>query len=219
MAVQGTFSAGLAQICHHLRVSPRPKLTESRRRDILEATISAIAERGLCDTRISDIAEIIGASPALVLYYFPSKSALLTDALIYQDQLFYDKVGDELRTVTSAEDKLIILIEATCPSPTSGNGEIDGWQIWPATWEMARHDPTLAAARARLDEAWRSQIAAIVDEGIMSGEFRHVESADFAIQLSAMLDGMAIEVMLGDPTISSARMSELARGFSRAFLK
>ncbi|HEY5891177.1 MAG TPA: TetR family transcriptional regulator, partial [Acidimicrobiia bacterium] len=69
-------------------MSPRPKLTESRRRDILEATISAIAERGLCDTRIADIAEIIGASPALVLYYFPSKAALLTDALIYQDQLF-----------------------------------------------------------------------------------------------------------------------------------
>ncbi len=219
MTVQGTYSAGETQVCHHQRVSPRPKLTESRRRDILEATISAIAERGLCDTRIADIAEIIGASPALVLYYFPSKAALLTDALIYQDQLFYDKVGDELRTVTSAEDKLIILIEATCPTPTSADGAIDSWQIWPATWEMARHDPTLAAARARLDEAWRSQIASIVDEGIESGEFRHVESADFAIQLSAMLDGMAIEVMLGDPTISSARMSELARGFSRAFLK
>jgi AcrR family transcriptional regulator len=219
MAVQGTFSDGETQLCHHREVSPRPKLTESRRRDILEATITAITERGLCETRIADIAEIIGASPALVLYYFPSKAALLTDALIYQDQLFYDRVGEELGTASTAEDKLIILIEATCPTPPGGNGEIDGWHIWPATWEMARLDPALAAARARLDEAWRDQIAAIVDEGIETGEFRHVESADFAIQLSAMLDGMAIEVMLGDPTIDAARMSELARGFSRAFLK
>jgi AcrR family transcriptional regulator len=200
-------------------VSPRPKLTESRRRDILDATVAAISERGLCDTRISDIADIIGASPALVLYYFPSKAVLLTEALIYQDQLFYDNVRDELQSAVTAEDKLVVLIEASCPTAAGGNGEIDGWQIWPATWEMARHDPTLAAARARLDEAWRSQIAAIVDEGIESGEFRHVESGDFAIQLSAMLDGMAIEVMLGDPTIDSVRMSELARGFSRQFLK
>lgn len=200
-------------------MSPRPKLTESRRRDILDATISAITDRGLCETRISDIAEIIGASPALVLYYFPSKSALLTEALIYQDQLFYDQVREEMATASSAEDKLVVLIEATCPTPAGANGEIDGWQIWPATWEMARHDPTLAAARARLDEAWRGQIAAIVDEGIETGEFRSIESADFAIQLSAMLDGMAIEVMLGDPTINAARMSQLARGFSRQVLK
>lgn len=219
MAIQRTPTASCPQVCHHPNVSPRPKLTESRRRDILNATIAAISERGLCDTRIADIAEIIGASPALVLYYFPSKAVLLTEALIYQDQLFYDRVEEELRSAITAEDKLVILIEATCPTESLGNGEVDSWQIWPATWEMARHDPTLASARARLDEAWRAQIASIVEEGIKSGEFREVDSADFAIQLSAMLDGMAIEVMLGDPTISSERMSQLARSFSRAALK
>jgi hypothetical protein len=36
------------------------------------------AERGLCEARISDIATRIGTRPALILYYFPSKDALLT---------------------------------------------------------------------------------------------------------------------------------------------
>lgn len=183
------------------------------------ATIRAVAERGLCEARIADVARIIDVSPALILYYFPSKEALLTEALIYSDRLFYESVHDKLEEAESAEDRLVVLIEETCPGPTGPNGVPDSWTLWPATWELARHDPTLAAARARLDESWRSKIAAIVDEGVATGEFVEVDSQAFSIQLAALLDGLAIEVMLGDPTVDSARMAELARSFARSLLK
>jgi hypothetical protein len=78
---------------------------------------------------------------------------------------------------------------------------------------MSRHDPTLAAARARLDETWRAQIAAVVEEGIAAGEFARVVASDFAIQLAALLDGLAIEVMLRDPTVDATRMRKLANDF------
>jgi hypothetical protein len=84
---------------------------------------------------------------------------------------------------------------------------------------MSRHDPSLASARARLDEEWRAQIAAIVDEGIASGEFRPLNSTDFAIQLAAMLDGLAIAVMLGDPAVDADRMRDLANAFLDLALK
>jgi AcrR family transcriptional regulator len=194
-------------------VSPRPSLTETRRNEILAAASATIADRGLCETRIADIADHIGASPALILYYFPSKAALVTEALVYQDQVFHEAVKEELESAGSATAKLAILIEASCPKPTRGNAEPDGWVLWPAAWEMSRHDPTLAAARARLDESWRNQIAAIVEEGIAAGEFAAIDSADFAIQMAALLDGLAIEVMLRDPTVDAARMRKLAIGF------
>lgn len=200
------------------RVSPRPSLTESRRNEILAATSAAIASRGLCETRIADIADIIGASPALILYYFPSKAALLTEALIYQDQVFHQNVHASLAAAGSATERLEVLIEASCPRPSRSSGEPDGWLLWPAAWEMSRHDPSLAAARARLDEAWRVQIAGIVEEGISTGEFRPVVASDLAIQLAAMLDGLAIEVMLGDPTVDAERMSRLALDFVRQAL-
>lgn len=194
-------------------------MTDSRRIDILGATVTAIAERGLCETRIADIADIVGVSPALVLYYFPNKTALLTEALVYLDRLFYESVAKKLDAAANAEQKLIILIEESCPRP-AGPGELpDSWVLWPATWEMSRLDPALAAARARLDEAWRAQIVTIVEGGISAGEFRDVDAKDFALQLAAMLDGLAIEAMLGDPTVDAARMSELARSFARNMLK
>jgi AcrR family transcriptional regulator len=194
-------------------------MTESRRVDILAATAAAIAERGLCETRIADVAEIVGVSPALVLYYFPNKAALLAEALVYLDRLFYEIVAKKLKATNSAEESLAILIEESCPRP-AGPGELpDSWVLWPATWEMSRLDPGLAAARARLDEAWRSQIVAIVEEGISTGEFNAVDAKDFAIQLAAMLDGLAIEAMLGDPTVDADRMSQLARSFVQLVLK
>lgn len=206
-------------LCHNRGMSPRPSLSDTRRHDILMATIRAIAERGLCDARIADVARIIDVSPALILYYFPSKEALLTEALIYSDRLFYESVDGKLQDADSAEDRLIVLIEETCPRPTGPNGIPDSWTLWPATWELARLDPTLAAARARLDESWRAKIATIVDEGVAAGEFVSVDSQAFSIQLAALLDGLAIEVMLGDPTVDSARMAELARSFARSLLK
>lgn len=194
-------------------------MTDTRRRDILGATATVIAERGLCETRIADVAERVGVSPALVLYYFPTKAALLTDALIYLDRLFYESVAEKLEKAATAEDRLVVLIEESCPQPTMPGELPDSWVLWPATWEMARLDPTLAAARARLDEAWRSQIVSIVEDGVGSGEFVDVDAKDFSIQLAAMLDGLAIEAMLGDPTVDAERMSELARSFARTVLK
>ncbi|MGH8952843.1 MAG: TetR/AcrR family transcriptional regulator, partial [Acidimicrobiia bacterium] len=200
-------------------MSPRPSLTETRRNEILAATSATIADRGLCETRIADIADHIGASPALILYYFPSKAALVTEALVYQDQMFHEAVKGELDAAGSAAAKLQILIEASCPKPPRANGEPDGWLLWPAAWEMSRHDPTLAAARARLDESWRAQIAAIVEEGKAAGEFEDVDASDFAIQLAALLDGLAIEVMLRDPTVDAARMGKLANSFVEMSLR
>ena len=44
--------------------------------------------RGYADTRIADVAEHAGTSPALVIYYFKTRDQLLTEALRYsEDQL------------------------------------------------------------------------------------------------------------------------------------
>lgn len=194
-------------------------MTESRRVEILGAAATAIAERGLCDTRIADVAEIVGVSPALVLYYFPNKATLLAEALVYLDRLFHERVALKLEEAPDAEARLVVLIEECCPRPTAPGELPDSWLLWPATWEMSRFDPGLAAARARLDEAWRSTIVEVVEGGITTGEFSDIDVKSFALQFAAMLEGLAIEAMLGDPMVDADRMSELARSFARTVLK
>ena len=48
---------------------------------MLRAALDVIAERGFPDTRIADVAERVGVSPALVIYYFKTKDHLLTEAM------------------------------------------------------------------------------------------------------------------------------------------
>ena len=69
---------------------------------MLEAAAEVIGERGLCETRIADVAERAGLSPALVVYYFGSKEKLLTEALAYAEDLFYIEAFRELTGIEGA---------------------------------------------------------------------------------------------------------------------
>ena len=51
---------------------------EQRREQMLRAALEVIVERGYADTRIADVAERTGTSPALVIYYFKTRDQLLT---------------------------------------------------------------------------------------------------------------------------------------------
>ena len=61
-----------------------------------------IAERGFNDTRIADVAERVGASPALVIYYFGTKDSLLTEALRWSERSFYAATEEMLRSTDDA---------------------------------------------------------------------------------------------------------------------
>jgi AcrR family transcriptional regulator len=192
----------------------RPRITEERRRQILEAAAAVIAERGICDARISDIATRIGTSPALILYYFSGKDVLLAEALAYRDQQFFDGVASEVTGEHGPGRRLELLIEASCPpdEPLDRDSE---WLLWLDVWTRSRHDETLARTRANMDRLFRVAIEEIVAEGIAAGEFAPIAVADFAIQLSALIDGLAIQVLLADPAVDSANMRRLSLDFAR----
>lgn len=173
-----------------------------------------IASRGLADTRIADIARQLGTSPALILYYFESKERLLMEALIARDQQFFTSLTERLAACTGAADSMRCLIESSSPRDAGDDRNEDEWMLWPALWERARHDPQLGAERARLDALWRSAIVGIVEAGIAAGEFQDVDAEAFAIQLSAMLDGLALQVILDDPKVDAKAMRHLALQFA-----
>ncbi|HUO46346.1 MAG TPA: TetR family transcriptional regulator C-terminal domain-containing protein [Acidimicrobiia bacterium] len=194
----------------YLFVSPRQKLTAVRRQQILEAAGSVIAERGICETRIADISDVLGVSPALILYYFPSKERLLGEALAHQDRQFFEEVAERASGLDSTQARLILIIEASCPTASRRTVINDEYVLWLEMWARCRQDPELAEARQRMDQEWRHAIATIVLEGQRTGEFSStVDAIDFALQLSALIDGLAIQVVLGDSDVDAAVMRRL----------
>jgi AcrR family transcriptional regulator len=184
-------------------MSPRPKTDHLRRPQIVAAAAEVLYERGLFDTRIGDIAERAGTSAATILYYFESKDALLAAAVDHTDQEFYSRLSEGLQRRERAADKLVYLIEETSLGPDG----LNDWTLWMEIWVRARRAPQVRASYPALDRRQRGIIAAIVREGQQAGEFSHdADPDDFALALSALMDGLGVQVTLGQPDVTRRRM-------------
>jgi AcrR family transcriptional regulator len=189
-------------------MSPRRKLSDARRRQILKAAVKVIAAKGLCDTGIKDVADQAGTSPALVIYYFGKKDILLAEALSFADERFYAQTAGAVAEMTSARDRLVELVRCSC-SIGEADDDFDEWVLWLDLWARAPRDPDVARDRAAMDQRWRTTIGEIVRQGQAAGEFDKVDPAAFALRLGALIDGLAIQVVLKDPEVTRERMFDL----------
>jgi hypothetical protein len=73
-------------------------------------------------------------------------------------------------------------------------------------WTRALRDRSTRVARRRLDDRWRHQIAEVIRDGQEAGEFGKVDPDAVAVVLAALIDGLAVQVTLGDPVVSEERM-------------
>jgi AcrR family transcriptional regulator len=101
-------------------------VADVRRDQMLAAASTLIAERGFSDTRIADVAKRVGASPALVIYYFGTKDSLLTEALRWSERSFYAAAEDMLKSTEKLRDRLEVLLTGTSWSTSSRTSQATG---------------------------------------------------------------------------------------------
>jgi AcrR family transcriptional regulator len=184
-----------------------------RRQQMLRAALDVIVERGYADTRIADVAERTGTSPALVIYYFKTRDQLLTEAIRYSEDTWYAENLRRMEDIPTAAGRLTELIAMIClpgtdPEPRSY------WLLWLDLWALSPRSPGVAAVRQKSDERWRDAIRSIVQSGQEAGEFAPVDADDFTITLSALLDGLAVQIALEDSEVPPQRTYELAMRFA-----
>ncbi|WP_417563324.1 TetR/AcrR family transcriptional regulator [Microbacterium sp.] len=185
-------------------------VTRARRQQLLEAGARVIAERGFANTRLADVAEVAGVSAPLIVHYFGTREQMLTDALQYTEDRFYEVVAERLSPIPRAADRLTELIVIDC-SPEPDVNLPQGWALWFEIWNRAAHDPDAAAQRAALDARWRGTVADIIRQGQADGDFRAAADPDRAARmLTALLDGLSISLQLSDPAITPAEALSLA---------
>lgn len=184
-------------------MSPRPKVDHLRKPQIIAAAAEVLYERGLFDTRIGDIAKRVGTSSPTILYYFDSKDRLLEEAVDQTDREFYRRLTNGQAQHDCASDKLVHLIEETSRGP----GGLSDYTLWMEMWVRARRNATVRTNYFRLNRRERGLIAEIVREGQADGEFNQdVDPDDFALALSALMDGLGVQVTLGQPDVTPERM-------------
>ena len=183
--------------------------SDGRREQMLVAAAELIAERGFAQTRIADVAERIGASPGLVVYYFATKDRLLTEALRHSESAFYVAADELLHSQTTLAERLETLVELTFESKSAADFA-GSWGLWFDLWTQAFRHPQVAVDRRELDDQWRNLIIRVVRAGIDNGEIEEVDAEQFAVTWAALLDGLSVQVALEDPHVNAARAKSLA---------
>ncbi len=186
---------------------------DQRREQMLRAALQVISERGYPETRIADVAERIGISPALVIYYFKTKDQLLTEAIRYSEDSWYASGQRRMAVLPTAVARIEEIVAMSCLPEADPDADYS-WLIWLDFWAQAARHAEVAAVRQKSDERWRETIRSLVAEGQQAGEFTEVDPGTFAIHLSALLDGLAIQIALEDPVVDPVTAFELSMHFA-----
>ncbi len=192
-------------------------VADVRRDQMLAAAAGLIAERGFSDTRIADVAARVGASPALVVYYFGTKDKLLTEALRYSEQSFYAAAEEMLASTSAIVPRLETLVAWTC-LPDDKDDTPGTWGLWFDLWAQAFRHPEVKKDRVELDQRWRAMIARVVRDGVDAGEIETVDAEEFSIAFAALMDGLSIQTALDDPVVDAKRAYQVALRYASSSL-
>jgi AcrR family transcriptional regulator len=175
----------------------RRTTVEERRREILEMTCQVVIERGFGATRVADVAERLGVSTGLIHYHFESKDHLLAEAFQSAAENDLARLHAEVDRGGTAAEQLERVIRLY------GHVEAEpGWMLWIDGWGEALRRPALQRISKELDLHWQEVLEAIVRGGVAGGEFTCADPRATAWRLSALLDGLGLQVTLHDGLLS-----------------
>jgi len=181
---------------------------EERRRRILAAAVEMLIARGFVGTRMSDIATAAGTSPALIVYHFGSLDGVLAEAVRSVEDDFFADYGEMLPAGAGAIEKLRLTgVIGADSGPAVGN-----WVLWMEIWVRALRDERTREIRQAMDARWRGHIRQVLEDGVAEGVFTCPDPEASAVRLVAVLDGLAVQVSLGDPSVTEDRMVGLWLG-------
>ncbi|MCG7209058.1 TetR family transcriptional regulator C-terminal domain-containing protein [Streptomyces arenae] len=174
-----------------------------RREELLRAAIEQIEARGVAAVRIADVASALGVSNALVLYHFSTKEKLVAAAFTYAAEGDLAHLRKLLGRRTSALRRLRAAVRWYAPT-----GQAKGWRLWIEGWAVALREPALRDVTKELDQQWKAAIAEVVAEGVAAGEFRCPDPMAAALRLTALLDGLAVQLTSYPGAVPRARAQQ-----------
>jgi AcrR family transcriptional regulator len=189
---------------------PRPHVEEERRQQILEATWHVIAVSGFRSLRLSDVAKRAGVSSGMIHYYFDTKRDLLKAAF----ERYYERSTQRrqwiMETGKGPLELLKLIVESYLPIEDE---TLEGWHVWSELWVEGLQEPDLQQLNEDFYGQWRRSVADIIRDGQDAGLIRDGSAIELANMLIAMIDGLAVQVLLGSRSMTAERMRATCLAF------
>jgi AcrR family transcriptional regulator len=176
-----------------------------RREELLRAAIEQIEARGVAAVRIADVAASLGVSNALVLYHFSTKEKLVAEAFRYAAEGDLAHLRKLIARRTTALRRLRAAVRWYAPT-----GQAKGWRLWIEGWAVSLRDPTLREVTRDLDLEWKAALTGLIEEGAAAAEFHCADPQASALRLTALLDGLAVQLTSYDGAVSRTKAQQWA---------
>jgi AcrR family transcriptional regulator len=182
---------------------PRPSVEAERREQILSASCEVVSEIGYKSLRIADVAQRAGTSTGTVHYYFDTKTDLMRAAFEWN----FTRSLERRRHLLQEHPDPLRRLRAFVDSYLPGDEEtVRAWRVWAELWVEALHDDGLRELNEQVYGEWRRIVAGIVRDGQDAGLFRADDPVVAANGLIGMIDGLALQVILGSHSMTLERM-------------
>ena len=184
---------------------PRDKKDPAdRREEILVATLDLIIASGVERLRATDVAERLGVSSGLIFYHFDTIENLIVRAF----EFAAERDLARLDAVLAAADGTIESRLRTVLREYGPTGKASGWRLWIESWSASLHEPALRKVVAGLDARWREVVTELIAEGVAAGVFTSPDPRGSAWRLTALIDGLAVQDVALDSTVTDAQIAD-----------
>jgi TetR/AcrR family transcriptional repressor of bet genes len=172
------------------RSAPR----EKRRRQLINATIDSIAERGFSDTTLQTVSQGAGLSHGTINFHFTSKDRLFIETLKFLAQEHYEHWRASLSEAGPApREQMIALIETDFALSICNPKKL---AVWFAFWGEAKARPAYLEICDRYDQNRLNELTRLGQALKEEGAYESVNPRIVAKSLEAFVDGLWLNMLL-----------------------
>jgi AcrR family transcriptional regulator len=169
-----------------------------RREALVDATLRCLKAHGHEGVSVRRISAAAGVSIGLINHHFPSKSGLVAEAYETLALSLQDSIRKQAENRTaSPRDRLSGFFRASFAPELLDPALFNVWLVF---WSMVAHSPEIRAVHDRTYATYRSVLESLLSQLSQSNAAPPFKLRTAAIALSALLDGLWVELSLSPGT-------------------
>jgi len=192
-------------------VKKRTESKETRRLQLIQATMQSIASHSLSETTISTVLNEAGLSRGIINLHFQSKEKLLLDTLAY--------VVDEYKTLwenallkagDSSAERLESLVRVDFHRSVCDRSKLS---VWFAFWSETKSRPTYRKLCAERDREYDATMLQLCTDLINEGEYTGIDPEMAAIGLAALTEGLWLDMLVNPRRMSRKKALKISMAY------
>ncbi|MFN2098716.1 TetR family transcriptional regulator C-terminal domain-containing protein [Altererythrobacter sp. MF3-039] len=177
---------------------------DERRQSLIEATARVLAEKGAAGVSVRAICAEAGVSPGLLRHYFSGLSEALAESYRWTGQQIANALNSAVEAAgTEPRARLLAYVTASFRPPIASSELLASYVGY---WSLTHSDTRIATVRSEVYGDFRTGLERFLLEWRPS----IADPARAAIALTALIDGLWLELSLGDAPFSAAEAEALA---------